>query len=83
MRGPDVSSPGSAVPRRARSQALADGNAAYEAKFGQVYLVSRRGAKCRGAARPAAAATRNDPETERAVVRRELGKINRLRLADW
>jgi 2-oxo-4-hydroxy-4-carboxy-5-ureidoimidazoline decarboxylase len=61
--------------------ALAEGNRAYEARFGHVYLVCADG-------RPAAellAVLRsrldNDPSTERAVLRTELGKINRIRLA--
>jgi 2-oxo-4-hydroxy-4-carboxy-5-ureidoimidazoline decarboxylase len=61
--------------------ALADGNRAYEQRFGHVYLVCADG-------RPAAelldvlhARLANDPATERAVLRAELGKINRIRLA--
>jgi 2-oxo-4-hydroxy-4-carboxy-5-ureidoimidazoline decarboxylase len=60
--------------------ALADGNRAYEQRFGHVYLVCADG-------RPAAelldvlrARLANDPATERAVLRTELGKINRIRL---
>jgi 2-oxo-4-hydroxy-4-carboxy-5-ureidoimidazoline decarboxylase len=59
---------------------LAEGNRAYEQRFGHVYLVCADG-------RPAAellAVLRsrlgNDPTTERAVLRTELGKINRIRL---
>jgi 2-oxo-4-hydroxy-4-carboxy-5-ureidoimidazoline decarboxylase len=61
--------------------AIAEGNRAYEARFGHVYLVRADG-------RPAAellAVLRsrldNDPATERAVLRTELGGINRIRLA--
>lgn len=60
--------------------ALAEGNRAYEERFGHVYLVCATG-------RPAAellAVLRsrlgNDPATERHVLRGELGAINRLRL---
>lgn len=60
--------------------ALAEGNRAYEQRFGHVYLVCANG-------RPAAellavlrARLRNDPATERRVVRDELREINRLRL---
>jgi 2-oxo-4-hydroxy-4-carboxy-5-ureidoimidazoline decarboxylase len=60
--------------------ALAAGNRAYEQRFGHVYLVCADG-------RPAAellavlrARLDNDPTTERAVLRRELGRINRIRL---
>ena len=61
-------------------QALAEGNRSYEAKFGQVYLVCASG---RGAEELLAVLQqrlRNDAVTERAVVRRELGLINRIRL---
>jgi 2-oxo-4-hydroxy-4-carboxy-5-ureidoimidazoline decarboxylase len=60
--------------------ALAAGNRTYEQRFGHVYLVCADG-------RPAAellavlrARLDNDPTTERAVLRTELGKINRIRL---
>lgn len=59
---------------------LAAGNRAYEDRFGHVYLVCADG-------RPAAELLvvlrdrlDNDPATERAVLRAELGKINRIRL---
>ncbi|WP_207842513.1 2-oxo-4-hydroxy-4-carboxy-5-ureidoimidazoline decarboxylase [Williamsia soli] len=55
-------------------------NAEYESKFGHVYLVFANG-------RPAAELLSilkermgNDPQTERRVMRMELGKINRRRL---
>ncbi len=60
--------------------ALVEGNRAYEDRFGHVYLVCADG-------RPAAellAVLRsrlgNDAVTERAVLRAELGRINRIRL---
>ncbi len=59
---------------------LAAANAAYELRFGHVYLVCASG---RGAAELLAvcrARLDNDPETERGVVLGELAKINRLRL---
>jgi 2-oxo-4-hydroxy-4-carboxy-5-ureidoimidazoline decarboxylase len=59
---------------------LAAANAAYEERFGHVYLVCASGrsatellAVCRGR-------LDNDPETERGVVLQELAKINQLRL---
>ncbi|MFC0037453.1 2-oxo-4-hydroxy-4-carboxy-5-ureidoimidazoline decarboxylase [Actinomadura rayongensis] len=61
-------------------RALAEGNRAYEARFGHVYLV------CASGLGPGAlfAALRvrlgNDPGAERAVVRAELAKITALRL---
>jgi 2-oxo-4-hydroxy-4-carboxy-5-ureidoimidazoline decarboxylase len=59
---------------------LADGNAAYERRFGHIYLVcaaGRSGAELLAALRDR---LQNDPETEWGVVRTELGKINALRL---
>jgi len=61
-------------------RALAEGNAAYERRFGQVYLVNATG---KSADEMLAILNRrlgNDPVTERAVVRDELAKINRIRL---
>ena len=61
-------------------QALADGNAAYEHRFGHIYLVCATG---RSAAELLALLQErlgHDPGTEWGVVRRELGKINRIRL---
>jgi 2-oxo-4-hydroxy-4-carboxy-5-ureidoimidazoline decarboxylase len=60
--------------------ALVAGNRAYEERFGHVYLVCATG---RSAAELLALLNQrlgNDPATERAVVRAELGKINRIRL---
>jgi 2-oxo-4-hydroxy-4-carboxy-5-ureidoimidazoline decarboxylase len=60
--------------------ALAEVNRAYEQRFGHIFLVFASG---RSTAEIVAAARErlgNDDETERAVVRRELGKIVRLRL---
>lgn len=60
--------------------ALAAANAAYERRFGYVYLVCASG---RGAAElldVCRSRLDNDPVTERAVVLSELAKINRLRL---
>lgn len=59
---------------------LADGNAAYERRFGHIYLVcaaGRSGAELLAVLRDR---LHNDPETEWSVVRTELGKINALRL---
>ncbi|WP_373694977.1 2-oxo-4-hydroxy-4-carboxy-5-ureidoimidazoline decarboxylase [Kineococcus terrestris] len=59
---------------------LAAGNRAYEARFGHVYLVRAAG---RGAEELLAllrSRLGNDPATERAVLRRELAQITRLRL---
>lgn len=64
----------------ASRDALAEGNAAYEQRFGHVYLVcasGRTGDELLSVLRERLA---NDPATERLVVREELRKINRLRL---
>lgn len=61
-------------------RALADGNDAYERRFGHIYLVcasGRSGAELLDLLRERLA---NDPGTEWGVVRGELGKINRIRL---
>jgi 2-oxo-4-hydroxy-4-carboxy-5-ureidoimidazoline decarboxylase len=62
-------------------QALADGNRAYEARFGHVYLVCASGRSAEDLLAVLQERLRNEPVTERAVVRRELGLINRIRLA--
>ncbi|WP_216917371.1 2-oxo-4-hydroxy-4-carboxy-5-ureidoimidazoline decarboxylase [Nocardia noduli] len=60
--------------------ALAEGNRAYEEKFGHIYLVCASGRS--GAELLELLTTRlgNDPATERRIMRAELGKINRIRL---
>ena len=61
--------------------ALLDGNREYEARFGHVYLVcasGRTGAELLAVLRSRLA---NEAAYERTVARRELGKINALRLA--
>lgn len=60
---------------------LAAVNRTYERRFGQVYLVcadGRSGAELLAVLRRRLA---NDPVTERRVLRAELGRINRIRLA--
>ena len=62
------------------AEQLAAGNRAYEDRFGHVFLIRAAG---RSAEEMLAALTerlRNDPQTERHVVRRELADIVRLRL---
>ena len=61
-------------------QALADGNEAYERRFGHIYLVCATGRS--GAEMLALLRERlgNEPGTEWDVVRRELAKINQIRL---
>lgn len=62
-------------------EALAEGNRAYEERFGHVYLVCATGLT--GARLLARLRDRlgNDDETERGVVRGELAAITRLRVA--
>jgi len=60
--------------------ALADGNAAYERRFGHVFLICATG---RGPAEILAELNRrmsNDPAIEREVAAAEIGKINDIRL---
>ncbi|MGH3098087.1 MAG: 2-oxo-4-hydroxy-4-carboxy-5-ureidoimidazoline decarboxylase [Streptosporangiales bacterium] len=62
------------------ARALAEGNRAYEERFGHVYLVCASGRSGRELLAVLQGRLRNDPATERVVVRRELAKINALRL---
>src|SRR5450631_1074352 len=60
---------------------LAAGNRAYEERFGRIYLVCASGRSAQELLSILQDRLRNDPATERQVVRAELGKINDLRLA--
>ncbi|MEU4318675.1 2-oxo-4-hydroxy-4-carboxy-5-ureidoimidazoline decarboxylase [Nocardia fluminea] len=60
--------------------ALAEGNRAYEAKFGHIYLVCAAGRGGEELLAILRARLDNDPATERQVMRTELAKINRLRV---
>ena len=61
--------------------ALAEGNRAYEERFGHVYLVCATGRGAQELLDVLQARLGNDPATERAVALAELAAINRLRLA--
>lgn len=61
--------------------AIAEGNRAYEARFGHVYLVCASGKDADELLALLRRRLDNDPETERRVLRAELAKINRIRLA--
>jgi 2-oxo-4-hydroxy-4-carboxy-5-ureidoimidazoline decarboxylase len=61
-------------------QALADGNAAYEHRFGHIYLVCATGRTAPELLALLTARLENDPDTEWGVVGSELQKINRIRL---
>jgi OHCU decarboxylase len=60
--------------------ALADANAAYEEKFGWIYLVCAAGRSAEDLLADISARMRNDPGRERAVAVEEQRKITRLRL---
>jgi 2-oxo-4-hydroxy-4-carboxy-5-ureidoimidazoline decarboxylase len=60
--------------------ALAEGNRAYEQRFGRTYLVSASGRSGHELLAMLHQRLGNDPSTELAVTRAELAKINRLRL---
>jgi 2-oxo-4-hydroxy-4-carboxy-5-ureidoimidazoline decarboxylase len=62
-------------------QALADGNQAYERRFGHIYLVCATGRSAGELLALLRERLGNEPGAEWAVVRSELAKINRIRLA--
>lgn len=59
---------------------LAAANAAYEQRFGQIYLVCASGRSAGELLAVCRSRLANDPATERGVVLGELSKINRIRL---
>jgi len=61
-------------------QALAEGNVAYEERFGHVFLICASGLSGQEMLTQLEARLGHDDEAERAVVRRELLKITRLRM---
>jgi 2-oxo-4-hydroxy-4-carboxy-5-ureidoimidazoline decarboxylase len=61
-------------------QAIADGNAAYEQRFGHIYLVCATGRSAAELLELLRSRLGNDAEMEWRVVRSELRKINRIRL---
>jgi 2-oxo-4-hydroxy-4-carboxy-5-ureidoimidazoline decarboxylase len=64
----------------ATRRALADGNAAYEQRFGHIYLVCATGKPADKLLALLQERLTNDRDTEWRVVRSELRKINRIRL---
>ncbi|MGH3355683.1 MAG: 2-oxo-4-hydroxy-4-carboxy-5-ureidoimidazoline decarboxylase [Nocardioidaceae bacterium] len=60
--------------------AIAEGNRAYEERFGHVYLVCASGKHADELLALLRTRLQNDPATERRAVRHELAKINRIRL---
>ena len=61
---------------------MARANAAYEERFGRIYLVAAAGRTAEELLSFLHQRLGNDPETELDVVRGELARISRLRLAD-
>jgi 2-oxo-4-hydroxy-4-carboxy-5-ureidoimidazoline decarboxylase len=61
-------------------QALAEGNLAYEKRFGHVFLICASGLSGQEMLAQLEARLENNMETERTVVRQELLKITRLRM---
>ena len=68
-----------AAPDAVRDE-LAEGNRAYEKRFGHVFLICASGLTATQMLTALRARLRHDPATEREVVRRELGAIAWLRL---
>lgn len=64
----------------AATRALADGNVAYEKRFGHVFLIRASGREAGEILAELNARLGNDPETERRIVRAELAEITTLRL---
>lgn len=64
------------------ASALQDGNAAYERRFGHVFLVRAAGRSSADILANLRDRLGNDPGVERDVVREQLGQIATLRLAD-
>ncbi|RLV09997.1 OHCU decarboxylase [Streptomyces griseocarneus] len=61
--------------------AMLEHNLAYQEKFGHVFLICATGLSARQMYDAIRHRIDNTPEHEREIVRRELGKINRIRLA--
>ena len=61
-------------------QGLADGNLAYEKRFGHIFLICASGLSGQEMLTQLRARLENNQDAERAVVRAELLKITRLRM---
>ncbi len=61
-------------------QGLADGNLAYERRFGHIFLICASGLSGREMLEQLRVRLEHDDEAERTVVREELRKITRLRM---
>ncbi|HMD23039.1 MAG TPA: 2-oxo-4-hydroxy-4-carboxy-5-ureidoimidazoline decarboxylase, partial [Streptosporangiaceae bacterium] len=62
---------------------LAEGNVAYEMRFGHIFLICASGLSGQEMLTELRARLGNDQDAERAVVRAELLKITRLRMTKW
>lgn len=71
---------GAAAAGGAVRRGLAEGNAAYEERFGHIFLICASGLSGEDMLTSLRARLGNDPDAERSVVRAELQKITRLRL---
>ena len=71
---------GAAAASDAVRQGLAEGNAAYERRFGHIFLICASGLSGQEMLASLRARLGNDPDAERSVVRAELLKITRLRM---
>lgn len=71
---------GAAGASEATLKALAEGNAAYEARFGRVFLLCATGKSAEEMLESLRARLGNDPERERLAAAGEQGKITRIRL---
>jgi 2-oxo-4-hydroxy-4-carboxy-5-ureidoimidazoline decarboxylase len=63
-------------------RAMVEGNAAYEERFGRIYLVAAAGRSADELLAILRSRLGNDPATELDVVREQLARITRLRLTD-
>jgi 2-oxo-4-hydroxy-4-carboxy-5-ureidoimidazoline decarboxylase len=72
---------GAAAASEAVRQGLADGNLAYEERFGHVFLICATGLSGPEMLTQLRARLDHDDKTERALVRQELLKITHLRMA--
>ena len=62
---------------------LAEGNVAYEKRFGHIFLICASGRSGQEMLTELRARLGNDQDAERTVVRAELLKITRLRMTKW
>ena len=71
---------GAGIAAESAREALARGNAEYEARFGHTFILCATGLAAEDMLRALNERLQNDPATEHTVTARELHKITRLRL---